>query len=474
VFGIVAEGEEVARTAFFGIYALQHRGQESAGIATSDGRGAWLHRGMGLVTHVFDEGALANLKGHMAIGHTRYSTTGASERRNAQPHVIETLHGPLGLAHNGNLTNAQALRQEILSLGVGLRSSSDSEVILQMLALPLPEGPFGPPRWEARIARVMQAAQGAYSLVVLTPEAIYALRDPHGFRPLCLGELPLEDGRVAYMAASESCALSTLNARSVREVMPGELVRIDEGGFHSVHQEPTPPRALCSFEYVYFARPDSMLAARSVHQVRQRLGEELAREQPAAADIVVPVPDSAIPGAMGYARVAGIPYMDGLIKNRYIGRTFIQPDARMKRDRTRLKYNALGENLRGRRVVLIDDSIVRGNTAGPLVRLLREGGAAEVHVRVASPPVRHPCFMGVDMGTHEELIAHRRSVEEIRAHIGADSLGYLSQAGMLRAIEGDGPSGSCLACFSGRYPLPVGGEQGSPSGKHDFEAIQGE
>jgi amidophosphoribosyltransferase len=456
VFGIYAPGADVARITFFALYALQHRGQESAGIATSDGRAAYIYKGMGLVAQVFNEDNLRPLKGHLAIGHNRYSTTGSSHIRNAQPYLIETIHGPLGVGHNGNLTNALTLRRRLLERGVGLSSSSDSEVITQMLAAPPPSGEPNGPDWEARIAAFMAQAEGAYSLVILTRDAIFAVRDPWGLRPLCLGELPGDNGTPGFVVASESCALGTIGARYLREVRPGEIARLDGTGIHSVQGRPPAPRsALCVFEYVYFARPDSILEGQVIHRVRQRLGEELAREAPADADVVVGVPDSATPAAIGYARASGIPYSEGLIKNRYIGRTFIQPDDRLRRAGVHLKYNPLPANLEGKRVVLVDDSIVRGNTAGPLVRLLREGGAVEVHVRVSSPPVRHPCFMGVDMATYNELIAYSKTVEEIRQHIGADSLAYLSHEGMMRAViaEIGEDRGHCSACFTGRYPI---------------------
>ncbi|NOZ28302.1 MAG: amidophosphoribosyltransferase [Chloroflexi bacterium] len=458
VFGIYAPGVDVARIAFFALYALQHRGQESAGIATSDGRAAYIHKGMGLVSQVFHEENLRPLKGHLAIGHNRYSTTGSCHIRNAQPYLIETMHGPLGVGHNGNLTNAATLRRKLLERGVGLTSSSDSEVITQMLAAPPPGGEPNGPDWEARIAAFMAEAEGAYSLVILTRDAVYAVRDPWGFRPLCLGELPGDDGRPGYVVASESCALGTIGARYLREVRPGEIVRLDASGVHSLQGcAPAPRAALCVFEYVYFARPDSVLEGQTVHRVRQRLGEELAREAPAEADLVIGVPDSATPAAIGYARASGIPYSEGLTKNRYIGRTFIQPDDRLRRAGVYLKYNPLTANLAGKRIVLIDDSIVRGTTAGPLVRLLREGGAAEIHVRISSPPVRYPCFMGVDMATHEELIAYQKSVEKIRRHIGADSLAYLSYEGMMRSVTAEvgQDRGHCSACFTGEYPIPL-------------------
>ncbi len=450
VVGIYAPGREAARLAFFGLYALQHRGQESAGIASADGRRLFLHKGMGLVAQVFTEENLRPLKGPFAIGHNRYSTTGASRPENAQPLYVETLLGPLALGHNGNLTNAHALRRTLLERGVGLATTSDSELILQLLAQP-PEDwgvRASDHPWVDRIRALMRHAEGAYSLVLLVRDAVFGVRDPQGFRPLVLGAL--EGG--GHVLASETAALHPLGARFVREIEPGEIVRIDAEGVKSFSGHPPKAPALCSFEYVYFARPDSLLKGRLVHQVRQRLGAFLAREAPAEADAVVGVPDSAIPQAIGYAHAAGLPYTEGFIKNRYIGRTFIEPDDRLRRDAVKLKYTPLSSNLEGRRVVLVDDSIVRGNTAGPLVRLLREAGAREVHVRVASPPVRHPCFMGLDMATRRELIAARFDPEAIARRIGADSLAYLSLEGMLRAI---GVEGLCHACFSGAYPLPI-------------------
>ncbi|MEO1270055.1 MAG: amidophosphoribosyltransferase [Myxococcota bacterium] len=459
VFGIHAPGVDVARTTFFALYALQHRGQESAGIATWDGRQPHIHRGMGLVTQVFNEDNLEPLKGDVAIGHTRYSTTGSSRIGNAQPYLIETMHGPLGIGHNGNLTNATALRQRLLERGVGLMSSSDTELIVQMLAAQPPGGDIQEPDWPARIRAFMAEAEGAYSLVILTREALYAVRDPLGLRPLCLGKMELsEGGRSGFVVASETCALGTVGASYVREIAPGELVRIDNDGVQSWSWDgPARTPALCVFEYIYFARPDSMLEEQSIHRVRQRLGETLAREAPVDADVVIGVPDSATPAAIGYALESGIPYTEGLTKNRYIGRTFIQPDDRLRRHNVQLKYNPLEANLEGKRVVVIDDSIVRGNTVGPLVGLLRRGGAAEVHVRVSSPPVRHPCFMGIDMATYDQLIAHRMSVEETCAHIGADSLAYLSHEGMMASVRAglgsDASKGHCSACFSGDYPI---------------------
>jgi len=469
VFGIYGPGRDVARLTFFGLYALQHRGQESAGIATSDGRAAYLHKGMGLVAQVFDEDNLAPLQGHLAIGHTRYSTTGSSHIRNSQPYVIETLYGPLGVAHNGNLTNALDLRRALLERGVGLSSTTDSEVITQLLASP-PESIFprlgamqpdvapengNLDRWELRIRALMQVAEGAYSLAILTRNAIYGVRDAYGLRPLCIGELQSEPG--GYVIASESCALLTIGARYIREVRPGEIVRIDKNGLHSAQGLPPAQHSLCSFEYVYFARPDSLLEGTTIHRVRQALGRQLAIEAPADADIVVGVPDSATPAAIGYALQSGLAYTEGLTKNRYIGRTFIQPDDHLRKVGIHLKFNPLTANLKGKRAVLVDDSIVRGNTAGPLVKLLREGGATEVHVRVSSPPVKNPCFMGVDMAAHKELIAYNMELERIREKIGADSLAYLTLDGMNAAIRDTigAETGHCAACFSGKYPIRI-------------------
>jgi amidophosphoribosyltransferase len=477
IFGVYAPGRDVARLTFFGLYALQHRGQESAGIATSDGRTAFSHKGMGLVAQVFNESNLQPLKGHLAIGHNRYSTTGSSHLRNAQPCLIETIYGPLGVAHNGNLTNALALRHRLLKRGVGLSSTTDSEVITQILAAPAAVWANGEApdldlasglathkrtangnleladRWMARIQAFMQVAEGAYSLAIMTKDAVYAVRDAKGLRPLCLGQLDDHN----FAVASESCALLTIGARYIRDLEPGEIVRLDSSGVTSMIGQESDRRALCIFEYVYFARPDSLLEGQTIHKVRQRMGRQLAREAPAEADIVVGVPDSATPAAIGYSLESGLPFTEGLIKNRYIGRTFIQPDAHLRQVGVHLKYNPLTANLKGKRVVLVDDSIVRGNTAGPLVHLLREGGATEVHMRVSSPPVRHPCFMGVDMATHRQLIGFQKSVEEIRQHIGADSLAYLSLEGLSQAVRkvAVGEARHCNACFSGDYPIEV-------------------
>jgi amidophosphoribosyltransferase len=440
VFGIFAPDVEAARYTFFGLYALQHRGQEAAGIVTCDGRVAHVHKGMGLVSQVFDEDNLRYLLGHVAIGHTRYSTTGAPKLRNTQPYVIETLDGPLAIAHNGNLINAPQLRRELLSRGVGLSTSSDSEVVLHMLA-----GAGGD--WPARIRTVMARAEGAYALTILTRDAVYGVRDPWGLRPLVLGRL----AGGGHVLASESCAFATIGAEMVAEIQPGEIVRIDASGYEIVQGAPPQRLAFCTFEQIYFARPDSLFNGKLVHQTRQKLGKQLAKEAPADADIVVPVPDSGTPHAIGYAQRSGIPYSEGLIKSRYIGRTFIQPSNQLRKVGVAMKFNPLPENLKGKRIVVIDDSIVRGNTSGPLVRMLRNAGAKEVHVRVACPPIKFPCFMGVDMASQDELIAANKSVDEICAHIGADSLAFLSISGMMRALKAE--NGYCNACFTGDYPF---------------------
>jgi len=459
IVGIFAPNEDVARMAFFGLFALQHRGQEAAGIAVSDGKVMRLHKDVGLVSQVFREQHLAELRGHYAIGHTRYSTTGSPSIRNAQPFMIETIHGPVALAHNGNLVNAAELRAELLAAGIGLSSSSDSEVMTMMLAR------NGGKTWVERIQHAMQRWQGAYSVVILTRDRVYAARDPWGFRPLSVGLLPSG----GHAAASETGALRTLGCKAIREVRPGEIVTLSDTAL-TVTQAlpPAKPTARCVFEMIYFSRPDAVWDGKSIHQVRQRLGHELARECPTEADVVVPVPDSAIPAAIGYSMESGIPYNDGFIKNRYVGRTFIEPTDSLRKRGVALKLNVINENILGKRVILIDDSIVRGNTTGQIVRLLYEAGAEEVHVRVTCPPIAHPCFMGVDMGTYEELIAHRLSVEEIRRHIGAHSLYYLSLEGMRRAIGYQ--DGYCEACFTGEYPLPVNWQMV----KTGFEKVIGE
>ena len=444
VIGIYAPGEDVARLTFFGLYALQHRGQESAGIAASDGTGVRVHTRMGLVNTAFSEHDLRTLVGHIAIGHTRYSTTGSSREINAGPFVATSEHGTIAVAHNGNLINSDALRSELMERGVSLVSSTDTEPLAWMIALS--QGPD----IATRVRQAMLRFSGAYSLAILTRDALVGVRDPLGIRPLCLGRL----GN-GWVLASETCALATIGATFEREIDPGEIVVIDEHGIRSFAAPEQPDRqATCIFEMIYFARPDSEMMGKRLHLARQRMGAELWREHPADADLVIPLPDSAVPAAIGYARASGIPYAEGLIKNRYIGRTFIQPDQRLREQGVKLKFNALPEILEGKRVVLVDDTIVRGTTSRPIVELLKQNGAREVHMRVHAPPIMWPCYYGVDMARREELIAANRSVEEIGETIGADSIGYLSLEGLIRAI--DLPAGRfCTACLTGRYPIPA-------------------
>ena len=463
VFGVYAPGADVARLTFYGLYALQHRGQESAGIASANGRRLYLRTGMGLVSQVFSEDDLSYLPGHMAIGHTRYSTTGSSYASNAQPCLVEAGNGSLALGHNGNIVNAALLRTDLQEQGVAFSTSTDSEVIAQLLA----QAPGT--SWEGRWQYVMRRLNGAYSLVVLTPNELMAARDPMGNRPLCLGRL---DG--GWAVASETCAFDHLGATFLREIEPGEVVRITEHGVESF-QAAEPKEASCIFEYIYFARPDSVLEGKLIYPVRMALGAQLAREHPADADVVIGVPDSATAAAVGYSQEAGIPFVEGLVKNRYVGRTFIQPDQRIREMGAQLKYNPLPELLEGRRVVLVDDSIIRATTTLPVVAMLRKAGAREVHMRITSPPIISPCFYGIDMGTRWELIAGNKTVEEIREHIGADSLGYLSVDGLIEAV-GLPKEKFCLACFTGNYPAPVplqmdklALEPPAGSDRHEFE-----
>ncbi len=458
VLGIsTPHGDGVAQMAFFGLFALQHRGQEAAGIAVSDGRRARVHKDEGLVANVFTGDTLAPLTGYHAIGHTRYSTTGSNAARNIQPFLVETMHGPLAVAHNGNLVNASSLRDELLARGFGLTATSDTEVFTLMLAA------SGGRTWEERLERTAPAWKGAFSLVLLTADQVIAVRDPWGFRPLSVGRLP----QGGHAIASETCALVTLGCSDISEVAPGEIVSL-RGAEIERHQALAPAKpARCTFEFVYFSRPDSVWDGHNVHHVRQRLGEELAAESGVEADVVVPVPDSSIPAAVGYSRTSGIPFNDGLIKNRYIGRTFIEPTQDMRERGVALKFNALAENLEGRRVVMIDDSLVRGTTAGPLVRLLREAGATEVHLRITCPPITHACHFGVDMGHDGDLMASRKTIEEMREFIGADSLAFLSLDGMMRAVGSADGSGYCNACFTGDYPISVGDAQA----KLSFEGV---
>jgi amidophosphoribosyltransferase len=440
VFGVWAPGEQVANLVFYGLYALQHRGQESAGMAVADGRGVLVYRDMGLVSQVFDEPTLATLQGHLAIGHTRYSTTGGSHWENAQPAFkTNAAGGGIALAHNGNLTNTAALAAE---LGGRRRASSDTDVVAELLARA--DQPL-----EQALVGTMPRLRGAYSLVVMDERTLFGVRDPDGLRPLCIGKLPS-----GWVLASETAALDIVGARLVREVEPGEAVAVDERGLRS-HRYAAPTPHLCVFEYVYLARADSRLAGRSVHQVRRALGARLAAEAPADADLVIPVPDTAMSAAAGYAEASGIPFGEGLMKNRYVGRTFIQPSQTMRQLGIRVKLNPLREAIDGRRLVVVDDSIVRGNTTKAIVGMLREAGAREVHVRITSPPVRWPCFYGIDMPTRRELVASDRLSDQVGAYIGADSLGHLSLQALTAAAGGPG---LCSACFTGDYPVPLDDE----------------
>ena len=443
VFGVYAPGEDVARTAFFGLFALQHRGQESAGISVSDGETIRTSAAMGLVMQAFREQDLERLTGHIAIGHTRYSTAGSSILGNAQPILATGPYGELALGHNGNVVNAVSLRDELEEWGCRFSASTDSEIIAQLLA-------NAPGRdWGERVQYLMKRAQGAYSLVVLTKDSLIAIRDPLGVRPLCVGKM----GN-GWIVASESCALDNLGAELLREVEPGEAIVIDDRGMRTLYKSRERKRAFCIFEQIYFARPDSIIGGKLTYSLRRAMGAQLAREHPVDADLVIGVPDSATAAAVGYAQEAGIPYSEGLLKNRYVGRTFIEPDQRVRDLGVKLKFNPLPEVLSGKRVIVVDDSIVRGTTTPHVVRLVQKAGATEVHLRVCAPPIRHPCQLGVDMATYRELIAANKSVEEIRQFVGSDSLGYLSVEGLLKTVDG-GPDTHCTGCFTGNHPIPV-------------------
>ncbi|MDO8670989.1 MAG: amidophosphoribosyltransferase [Dehalococcoidia bacterium] len=443
IFGVFARGEDVARVTFFGLFALQHRGQESAGIASADGFQIRNHTGMGLVSQVFDENNLQGLEGHIAIGHNRYSTTGSSRPINAQPIVVEGYCGQIALGHNGNITNAKDLRDELLDLGTNFSTTTDSEVIAHLLVTSPGD------TLVERAQETMRRLNGAYCLVVATRDTLMGMRDPLGLRPLCLGSLA-----GGWVLASESCALDHIGAQFIREIEPGELVVIDDDGIKSYVGRASVKRALCIFEFIYFARPDSVLDHKLIYLARQAMGAELAREYPTDADLVIAVPDSATPAGIGYARESGIPFSEGLLKNRYIGRTFIQPDQRIREAGVKLKFNPLPEVLNGKRVIVLDDSIVRGTTTPRVVSLLRKAGAKEIHMRICAPPIRYPCFFGVDMATRAELIAARMTVPEIEKYIDATSLGYLSLEGLIRSV-GLAKNSFCLGCFTGQYPIPV-------------------
>ena len=438
LFGIWNHAE-AANLTYLGLYALQHRGQESAGIAATDGNHFHVEKAMGWVADVFHRERLKRLPGTRAIGHVRYSTAGTSTLKNAQPITANTARGPIAIAHNGNLVNAEALKSELEQDGAIFQSNSDTEVILHLLARA--SGATLVEQLSQALARVT----GAYSLVILTPDALVAIRDPNGFRPLSLGRLG-----DAWIAASETCALDLMEAHFVRDVEPGEIVFITAEGLHSSKPFPPKERLHCVFEYVYFSRPDSILWGRNVHGVRMALGHQLAREHPAQADIVIPVPDSGTSAALGFAEESGIPFQVGLIRNHYVGRTFIEPSHGIRHFGVKVKLNPMRETLGGRRVVVIDDSIVRGTTSRKIVKMVRSAGAREVHVRISSPPIHWPCYYGIDTPTRKELIASSHEVEEIRRYLAADSLGYLSLEGMLKATGSD-PAQFCHACFTGDY-----------------------
>jgi len=446
VFGVHAPERDVARLTYFGLFALQHRGQESAGIAVSEQKRLTALRDLGLVTQVFDEQKLHGLRGQVAIGHTRYSTTGSSQWSNAQPLVQHGRARTVALGHNGNLVNATALRDELRAEGVTLRSTSDSEVIAALIAND--EAPL-----EQAVASAMSRLEGAYSIVALSEGRLVAFRDPHGFRPLVLGKIHDD-----WVVASESCALDLVGAEFVRDVERGEAVFVDDDGLRSVQAvDPVDGGALCIFEFFYLARPDTQLAGIEVHGARVRMGEQLAREAPVDADLVLPIPDSGTPAAIGFSREAGIPFSEGLIKNRYVGRTFIQPDQELRRQGIRLKFNPLAE-VAGQRIVVVDDSIVRGNTTRQIVQMLFDAGAAEVHVRVSAPPVIGQCFYGIDLADPAEMIASTKTVDEVREYIGATSLAYLSHDGLVEATRRP-ESELCRACLTRDYPTRVPAEQ---------------
>jgi len=447
VFGVFGH-PEAANLAYLGLYALQHRGQESAGIVSSDGTDLHVHRAMGEVEEIFQPSVLAQLPGSLAIGHTRYSTAGDKALLNAQPIMIDCNKGKVALGHNGNLTNAAEWRRKLEHRGSIFQTNSDTEVIVHLIA-----------RSQARnlsgaIGDALNQVEGAYSLLVLTQDELYAVRDPRGFRPLVLGKLTTPGGFVSWLVASETCAFDLLNAQYVREIEPGEMVRISKSGIESIHFAPEKPYQQCIFEHVYFARPDSIIFSRSVNESREMLGRLLAQEHPVDADLVVPVPDSGVPAAVGYALESKIPFRMGLIRNHYIGRTFIEPSQAIRNFGVKLKLNPIRGLLEGKRVILVDDSIVRGTTSRKIVRMVREVGAKEVHVRISCPPTISPCYYGVDTPTREELIASSNTPEEICKFLGADSLGYVSLPALRRAVN-DTEGKFCTSCYTGNYPTDL-------------------
>jgi len=454
VVGIYAPGEDVARLTYYALYALQHRGQESAGISISDGQTVVVYKELGLVSQVFDELVLKTLRGHLAVGHVRYSTTGASSWENAQPTYKSGPAGEVAVAHNGNLVNPVQLKERLAAAGgdptpqgARLASSSDTDLVAAHLAR-ANEGDL-----RHAILEVLPHLSGAYSFTIMNESQLFGARDPQGFRPLCIGRLP----GGGWVLASETCALDLLGARFIRDVEPGELVSIVDGELRSDRFAPV-RSAACVFEHVYFARPDSSLMGQNVYATRYRMGQRLATESPVTAELVMPVPDSGVPAAQGFAQGSGITYGEGFVKNRYVGRTFIQPTQSMRQQGIRMKLNPVREVIEGKRLVVIDDSIVRGNTTRQIVAMLREAGAREVHMRISSPPIKWPCFYGIDMPDQDDLIGANMQVEEIREHIGADSLAYLSIEGMLGATNVPAEE-FCTACFSSRYPIPIPAEQ---------------
>ena len=447
VFGVFGH-PEAAKLAYLGLYALQHRGQESAGIVSSDGLDLHLHKAMGEVEEIFQPAVLAKLPGSLAIGHTRYSTAGDKALLNAQPIMIDCNKGKVALGHNGNLINAAEWRRKLEHKGSIFQTNSDTEVIVHLLARSSARNLSG------ALGDALNQVEGAYSLLVLTTDELIAVRDPRGFRPLVLGKMPAPPNSGfadTWLAASETCAFDLLNAEYVREVEPGEMVRISRSGVESIRFGRPKQHQQCIFEHVYFSRPDSIIFGRSVNESREKLGRLLAREHPADADIVVPVPDSGVPAAVGYALESGIPFRMGLIRNHYIGRTFIEPSQEIRSFGVKLKLNPIRKVIEGQRVVLVDDSIVRGTTSRKIVRMVREAGAKEVHVRISCPPTVSPCYYGVDTPTREELIASSHTPEEIRNFLGADSLGYISLSALRQAVN-DTRGDFCTACYTGNYP----------------------
>jgi amidophosphoribosyltransferase len=442
VFGVYGH-PNAAELTYYGLYALQHRGQESAGIVTSDGKQFYTHKGMGLVSQVFKGDVLHNMVGEMAVGHTRYSTTGSSHIRNAQPLTVDCARGQIAIAHNGNLTNASKLRDELEAKGSIFQTTVDSEIILHLMAQPSSNGHGN------NLVQAIRRIEGAYSLVIMTENELIGVRDPFGFRPLCLGKL-----NDAWVLASETCALDLIHAKFIRDVLPGEILVINEDGLHSHQAFPEQERrAFCIFEYVYFARPDSTIANRNVYKVRVEMGRELAREFPVAADVVVPVPDSGNCAALGYSLESGIPYEMAFVRNHYVGRSFLQPSQLIRDFDVRVKLNLIEELVKGKRVIVVDDSIVRGTTCKARVNNLKEAGAKEVHVMVSCPPHMHPCVYGIDFPDRSKLMAANHSLEEIRKYLNADSLHYLSQEGLVRAT-GLPADSFCMACYDGNYPVP--------------------